>query len=322
MTFIFLSCSASNYQTVVPPDVSAKPPIVQTARPQPQMITEESQPDTTVFQWKADTSWAEQTLRSLSLPDKVAQMVVSFTTTPYMSDDDDAYLDLIHLVRDLHIGGFVTSTGNVYEQAILINKLQKMSTVPLLFSSDYEYGVGMRLENGVAFPSNMALGATRDSTLVYQIGKTVGKEARAIGIMQNYAPVSDVNDNPENPIINVRSFGEEPQLVGKLASAFVKGTQDAGVVATAKHFPGHGDTDVDSHSALPVINYSYPRLERVELVPFRDDIRAAVKSIMVAHIAFEQFEGRAGVPATLSRRIFRTFSRIRSVSTALSSPMH
>lgn len=303
MALIFFSCSASNYQTVPLPAESRKPSNTQPVRSRQQVTSKENQADTAVYQWKADTAWVEETLHSLSLSDKVAQMVVSYTTAPYMSADDDSYNALAHLVRDLHIGGLVISTGNIYEQAVLINKLQKMSNIPLLISSDYEYGVGMRLENGIAFPSNMALGATRDSTLVYQIGKTIAREARAVGVMQNYAPVSDVNDNPENPIINVRSFGEEPQLVGKLASAFIKGTQDAGVVATAKHFPGHGDTDVDSHSALPVINYSYPRLERIELVPFRDDVRAGVKSVMVAHIAFEKFEGKPDIPATLSHKI-------------------
>ncbi len=302
VAFSFLSCSTGNYQTkeVQPPSSKISITVTVPAKPVP---VEVETPDTAAYVWKVDTAWVEKTMRSLSLRDKVAQMVVPFTFTPYMSDDDDTYQNLVHLVRDLHVGGFVVSLGNVYEQAILLNKLQKMSDIPLLISSDYEYGLGMRLENGIAFPSNMALGATRDSLLVYKIGKTVAKEARAVGVLQNYAPVSDVNDNPENPIINVRSFGENPQLVGKLASAFVIGTQDAGVVATAKHFPGHGDTDVDSHSALPVINYGYPQLEKVELVPFRDDVAAGVKSVMVAHIAFEKFEGKPGVPSTLSHRI-------------------
>lgn len=260
-------------------------------------------PAGTNYRWIADTSWVDSTLSSMSLRDKVAQMIVPFTYAPYISDNDDTYDYLAHLVKDMHVGGFVVSLGNVYEQAMMINKLQKLSDIPLLFSADYEYGLGMRLKGGISFPSNMALGATRDSTLVYKIGRAVGEEARAVGILQNYAPVSDVNDNPENPIINVRSFGSNPQLVGELASAFAIGTQDEGVVATAKHFPGHGDTQVDSHTQLPTINYSYAHLDTMELVPFRDDIKAGIKSVMVAHIAFPDYQHEQGVPASLSRQI-------------------
>lgn len=261
------------------------------------------QPPGTNYRWVADTAWVDSTLKSLSLRDKIGQMIVPFTFAPYLSDNDDTYDRLVHLVRGLHVGGFVVSLGNVYEQAMLINKLQKVSRIPLLFSADYEYGLGMRLKNGISFPTNMALGATRDSPLVYRIGRVIGDEARAVGILQNYAPVSDVNDNPENPIINVRSFGENPQLVGRLASAFAMGTQSAGVVATAKHFPGHGDTQVDSHTQLPTINYGYAHLDTMELVPFRDDIESGIKSVMVAHIAFPKFQHEQGVPATLSKQI-------------------
>ncbi|HQT91709.1 MAG TPA: glycoside hydrolase family 3 N-terminal domain-containing protein, partial [Candidatus Kryptobacter bacterium] len=295
---LLVSCSTGYFQTKEPstPSVSG----------QSSAVPEESNEileGTTRYHWIADTSWVDSTLQSLSLRDKVAQMVVPFTYAPYASDSGEMYQRLVYLVKDLHVGGFVVSLGNVYEQAMLLNKLQKISSVPLLFSSDYEYGLGMRLQNGLSFPSNMALGATRDSSLVYRIGHAIGEEARAVGILENYAPVSDVNDNPENPIINVRSFGENPRLVGKLAVAFLKGTQDAGVLATAKHFPGHGDTQVDSHSELPTINYGYDRLDTLELIPFRDDIAAGVRSVMIAHIAFPKFQNETGVPATLSNKI-------------------
>ncbi|HUI30281.1 MAG TPA: glycoside hydrolase family 3 N-terminal domain-containing protein, partial [Candidatus Acidoferrales bacterium] len=255
------------------------------------------------YRWSIDESWVKTILASLTLREKVAQMVVPYSLTQYLSDDDPDYLDLVRMVRDEKVGGLVVSLGNIYEQAILLNDLQKIADVPLLISSDYENGLGMRLTGGISFPSNMALGATRDSSLVYEIGKVIGKEARAVGVSQNYAPVSDVNDNPENPIINVRSFGENPYLVAKLASAFVKGSQDGGVIATAKHFPGHGDTRVDSHVGLPVIGYGVQRLDTMELIPFKSDIGSGVKSIMVAHIAFPKIDTEQGVPGTLSSRI-------------------
>ncbi len=301
ISFSFLSCSTATYQAKEAlPQRAAAPSAVSTES----YAAQENQPlDTAIYHWHVDTGWVNKTLESLSLRDKVAQMIVVYTMTHYMSDDNASYEQLAHLVRDVKIGGIVVSLGDIYEQAMILNRLQRLAQVPLLVSSDYEYGLGMRLQDAVAFPSNMGLGATRDSAMVYKIGRVVGEEARAVGVLQNYAPVSDVNDNPDNPIINVRSFGENPQLVGRLASAFVLGTQDAGVVATAKHFPGHGDTNIDSHMALPVIDFGYARLQKVELVPFRDDVAAGIKSVMVAHIAFPKIVGNSDVPGTLSPEI-------------------
>ncbi len=259
--------------------------------------------DSLQYKWKIDRHWVDSVFNSLSLREKVAQMIVPYSLTRYLSYNDPEYLDLVHMVRDEKVGGVVVSLGNIYEQAMLLNRLQKLADVPLLISSDYENGLGMRLQGGISFPSNMALGATRDSSLVYEIGRVIGKESRAVGVGQVYAPVSDVNDNPENPIINVRSFGENPRLVARLASAFVKGVQSEGAIATAKHFPGHGDTQVDSHLGLPVIDYGLQRLDTLELVPFRADIAAGVKSVMVAHIAFPKIDSEASVPGTLSNAI-------------------
>ncbi len=263
----------------------------------------------TKYVWRIDSTWVDGIMRSLTLREKVAQMVVPYSLAQFLSYDDPEYIDLVHEIRDEKVGGIVVSLGNIYEQAILLNRLQDLATVPLLVSADYENGLGMRLQSGISFPSNMALGATRDSVLVYEIGRTIAEETRAVGVGQNYAPVSDVNDNPENPIINVRSYGESPALVEKLAPAFVAGSQDGGVIATAKHFPGHGDTQVDSHSDLPVIDYGYDRLDTLELAPFRADVAAGVKSIMVAHIAFPKIEDQPGVPATLSGKITTTLLR-------------
>ncbi len=259
--------------------------------------------NSTDYRWTTDRSWVDSTMNSLTLRQKVAQMIVAFTETQYLSDNSPEYLDLVHMVRDEQIGGFVTSLGNIYEQAMLLNNLQKLARIPLLVSSDYEYGLGMRLLGGLSFPSNMAFGATRDSSLVYEFGRVVGEEAREVGVGQVYAPVSDVNDNPDNPIINVRSFGENQYLVARLASAFVKGVQTEGAIATAKHFPGHGDTRVDSHMGLPVVDFGYGRLDTLELVPFRADIAAGVKSVMVAHIAFPAIDNQPDVPGTLSPTI-------------------
>lgn len=304
LVFVFLailisSCSSSNFQTKeTSVDVQVK-----VANQKPSQMGNSEPLRYADYKWKSDTAWADSVFKQLSLPEEVAQMIVPFTWTSYYSSDDPAYLTLVHLVRDLKVGGFVVSIGDIYEQAVLLNRLQKAASVPLLISADYENGLGMRLRNASAFPTNMALGATGDSLLVYRIGRVIAREARAIGVMQNYAPVSDVNDNPANPIINVRSFGEDPQLVAKLSSAFIKGTQDDGVIATAKHFPGHGNTSIDSHADLPVLNSSYNELNKVELVPFREDIRAGVKSVMVAHIAFESFERKNQIPGSLSQKI-------------------
>lgn len=296
---LFISCSASHYQTK---EVRRSPATC--------LESDVLHPHTTgrrelstKYIWRIDSAWVDSTMRSLTLREKVAQMIVPYSLSQYLSYDDPDYLDLVNEVRDEKVGGIAVSLGNIYEQATLMNRLQKLAATPLLFSADYENGLGMRLQSGISFPSNMALGATRDSALVYWIGKTIAEEARGIGVGQNYAPVSDVNDNPDNPIINVRSFGENPGLVGKLASAFVAGSQDGGIIATAKHFPGHGDTEADSHSELPVISYGYNRLDTLELVPFESDIAAGVRSVMVAHIAFPNIETQPDVPATLSKRI-------------------
>ena len=299
-SLVLISCSSGHYQTKNEGQLPSSDPGSAQQFGSGCIL---QQPAGRNYRWVADTAWVDSTLRSLSLREKIGQMIVPFTYARYMSDNSNSYDKLSHLVKEFHVGGFVMSIGNVYEEAMLIDRLQKISKIPLLFASDFEYGLGMRLEDAVSFPMNMALGATRDTSLAFKVGHAVGSEARAIGVLQVYAPVSDVNDNPKNPIINVRSFGENPQLVGQMASAWAMGAQDAGVVATAKHFPGHGDTQVDSHTQLPTINYPYSRLDTLELVPFRDDIAAGIKSVMVAHIAFPLFQHETGVPATLSRQI-------------------
>src|SRR5690606_7107051 len=180
---------------------------------------------------------------------------------------------------------------------------QSQSQIPLLISADFERGTKMRLEDGSLFPNNMGIGATRNPDLAYNMGRMIAIECRALGIHQNYSPVVDVNNNALNPIINVRSFGEDPELVTEMGLAMIRGLQDGGVIATAKHFPGHGDTDIDSHSDLPVLNFDINRLDSVELQPYVKAIENGVMSIMIAHLAFPAVENEPFVPASLSSKL-------------------
>jgi beta-glucosidase-like glycosyl hydrolase len=175
-----------------------------------------------------------------------------------------------------------------------------MSSTPLLISQDFERGTAMRLDDGSLYPNNMAIGATRNPDLAYKMGLRIAKECRALGVHQNYSPVVDVNNNPKNPIINVRSFGEDPKLVSDMGNAMIRGLQEGGVIATAKHFPGHGNTDIDTHNDLPVINSDMTRMDKIELVPFKSAIESGVKSVMVAHISFPAVDKTPNIPATLS----------------------
>jgi beta-glucosidase-like glycosyl hydrolase len=180
-----------------------------------------------------------------------------------------------------------------------------MSETPLLISADFERGTKMRLDDGSLFPSNMAIGATRNPDFAYKMGLLISKECRAMGIHQNYAPVLDVNTNPKNPIINVRSFSDNPELVSQMGTMMIKGLQDGNVIATGKHFPGHGDTEIDSHKDLPVLNTDMDRLNEIELVPFKNAISAGVKSIMIAHLSLPVIEDNKSIPASLSEKIIR-----------------
>nr|BCX00601.1 MAG: beta-N-acetylhexosaminidase [Bacteroidota bacterium] len=255
--------------------------------------------------------WAERVLDTLSLRDKVAQLVIPAATATYRSEDDPTYRRLVRLVREEHVGGIIFFRGNLLDQALLTNRLQALSPLPLWIAQDMEWGLAMRLEGATEFPKAMALGATRNPELAYRMGLAIAREARAIGVHQNFAPVLDVNNNPENPIINVRSFGEDPRLVSELGRAFIRGLQEGGLVATAKHFPGHGDTNVDSHADLPIIPHALRRLDTLELVPFREAIASGVLSIMTAHIAFPALEPDVRVPATLSAAVLDTLLRRR-----------
>jgi beta-glucosidase-like glycosyl hydrolase len=255
------------------------------------------------FAHKAKYDSVSDIIKSMTLREKIAQMIVSYSES-YSYDENSADFKRIkNLIVKEKISGLIFMKGRSLPEAQLINKFQELSSTPLLISQDFERGTGMRLEDGSLFPNNMGIGATRNTDLAYKMGLEIARECKALGVHQNYSPVMDVNNNPDNPIINVRSFGENPLLVAELGAAMIKGLQDGGVIATAKHFPGHGDTDIDTHSDLPVIRFDKERLNNIELVPFRSAIQNGVKSVMTAHISFPAYDNTPDIPASLSSKI-------------------
>ncbi|HEX7052061.1 MAG TPA: glycoside hydrolase family 3 N-terminal domain-containing protein [Longimicrobiales bacterium] len=256
-------------------------------------------------------AWVDTTLARLTLPEKIGQLVFPWIRGDYLTIGSESYARLREWVVEDRVGGLVISIGPPLEIASKLNLLQQMADVPLLVTADMEHGPGQRLDGGTVlpygfdngggteFPPAMALGAAGDPALAYEMGRITALEARAVGIHMTFAPVVDVNNNPANPIINVRSFGEDPERVGELASAFIRGAQEHGLLATAKHFPGHGDTGVDSHLELPVLSVGRQRLDSIELPPFRAAIAAGVTGVMTAHIAFPALTGDM-TPASLS----------------------
>ena len=236
--------------------------------------------------WK----WADKQLKKMSVEEKVGQVVYIGLNAKFANEDSDYFKELRRQVVDNHIGGIIFFGAPIYETAMIINRAQEMAKIPLLMSLDAETGIGMRFEDATNFPWAMAVAATGNSDYARRVGVITGREARAIGIQHVFAPVLDVNNNADNPVINVRSFGEDPQMVAKFGSAFIEGIQSENVIATAKHFPGHGDTNVDSHRGLPIIDHSLASLEKTELVPFREAIKDGVESIMIAHIALPQID--------------------------------
>ncbi|MGC2233855.1 MAG: glycoside hydrolase family 3 N-terminal domain-containing protein, partial [Candidatus Acidiferrum sp.] len=260
----------------------------------------------------AAARWVETTLRKMTLDEKVGQLLFTTYHGSFTPTDAPAYAEMMHDVETLHAGGFINITepsplgivkSQAYPTAVLANQLQAKAKFPLLFGADFERGTAMRLDEGTSFPTAMALAAAGHPEDAYTMGKITALEARAVGIQWIYAPVSDVNNNPNNPIINTRSFGEDPQKVAEYVSEFVRGVQENGGLATAKHFPGHGDTAADSHIDLPVIHADRERLEHLELVPFRAAIAAGTDSIMTGHLSIPALEPDPNTPATLSSNI-------------------
>jgi len=265
---------------------------------------------TDLFFGPKESAWVEKKLKSLSLKEKIGQLICCRYTGAFFNSRDEYLHNLKQLAFEEKIGGFILFQGDVYETAHLTNSLQNGVEIPLLIAADLERGLGNQIEGATLFPPLMSIGAADSDELAYQMGKITAVEARAIGIHMTYAPVVDVNINPDNPIINVRSLGEDPERVGDLAAAFIRGCQEYGLIATAKHFPGHGDTALDSHSVLPTISGDRQRLDRVELYPFKKAIEAGVKAVMTAHLRVAALDPTPDLPATLSKLIMTELLRV------------
>ena len=264
--------------------------------------------------WK----WADKKLKKMSLDEKIGQLVHIGINARFLSQDSNEFQELKRQVTENKIGGIIVFVGGVYETVHLVNRMQELAEMPLLISADFETGVAMRFEDTVNFPWNMAVAATGNPEFARRQGEIVARESKALGVMQIFAPVVDVNNNADNPVINVRSYGENPADVSRFAIAFMEGLQANGVLATAKHFPGHGDTNVDSHRGLPVINFSRERLEQTEFAPFRELIKAGVGSVMISHISLPQID--ATVVRPLKQSVKATYTESEIITEGTTTP--
>mgnify|MGYP000017331300 CR=1 FL=1 len=260
-----------------------------------------------VHSQSAQDVWVDSIYQKLTLDEKIGQL---FMIRAYAKDDQSEIKKNIEIIEKYNVGGICFFQGTPQKMALLNNKYQQISKTPLLISIDGEWGLGMRYpDSSISFPRALTLGAIQDNNLIYQMGRKIAEHCKRIGIHLNFAPVVDVNNNPKNPVINNRSFGEDRYNVAAKSYAYMKGMQDEGVMACAKHFPGHGDTDVDSHLDLPVINHSRARLDSVELMPFRSMIQQGIGSIMVAHLHIPVLDNRKNRPTTLSKNAITSVLR-------------
>jgi len=250
-----------------------------------------------------DSMDIERMLDSLPIPARVAQLIMPWIPGSYAAFDDSAFTVAQRWVDSIQVGGIIVSVGSPLDIASKLNRLQLRSALPLLVAADLESGSAFRLNGGTPFPTNMGIAAAGSEADAYEIGRITALEGRAVGIHLTFSPVADVNNNPANPIINTRSFGEDPWLVARLVAASIRGLQDHGMLATAKHFPGHGDTGTDSHLSLPVVTAPWSRLDTLELVPFRAAIEAGVALVMSAHVAMPGMSSGGTRPATLDPAI-------------------
>ena len=241
--------------------------------------------------------WVDSTYTALSLKEKIGQL---YMIQVFSNQDQATKKSILNQIKTNYIGGVIYSNGGPIRQAQLNNELQAASKIPLLVGMDAEWGLSMRLDSTYAFPWNMTLGAVKDMSLIRQTGIQIGEHCKRIGVHFNFAPVVDINTNPNNPIIGNRSFGEDKNEVSKRAWAFMEGMQSAGVLANAKHFPGHGDTSSDSHKTLPTINFSAKRIDSVELYPYKKLISKNLSSVMVAHLNVPNLDSRSNYPSSLS----------------------
>ena len=319
---VLFSCG-SPPQSIPAPAVPEQHPIEV-----PTQEVEEAQPTTelapvapALIAQTEDEAWVERTLTGLTLRQKVGQLIMPWVLGDFAPEGSPSHDRILEYIEDQGIGGVIMSVGSPTEVAAKLNDFQAHSNIPLLVAADLETGAGFRMRGAVQmpgtielggatdFPSLMAVGATADPQLAYEMGRITAREARGVGIHIPFAPVLDVNNNPDNPIINVRSFGENPEDVADLGAAFVRGVQEHGAIATGKHFPGHGDTETDSHLGLPVILHSRARMDSVEIFPFRHAIEAGMGAVMTAHISVPSLDGGVGDPATLSSAVLTDLLR-------------
>lgn len=244
--------------------------------------------------------WVDSIYNSMTVKERIGQLFMVQVMSKN-SDKDNAAV--FNLVKEEQIGGIIYSNGGPYRQAKLNNQLQASSKIPLLIGMDAEWGLSMRLDSTYAFPWNMTLGAISDNKLIEDTGRQIGEHCKRLGVHFNFAPVVDINTNPKNPIIGNRSFGEDRDNVTQKGLAFMNGMQSAGVLANAKHFPGHGDTEADSHKTLPTVSFSEKRIDSIELYPYRELIKEGLSSVMVAHLNVPSLEKRRGFPSSLSKHI-------------------
>lgn len=247
--------------------------------------------------------WASNIVSSMTLDEKIGQL---FMIRAHSNLGQDHVKNIKSQIKDFHVGGLCFFQGDAHKQVELINEYQKNSKIPLLVSMDAEWGLGMRFkEKGFSFPKQLTLGAINDNTLIYDMGVMVAKHLKEVGVHINFAPVVDINNNPDNPVIHFRSFGEDMYNVATKSFAYMKGMQENGLIACAKHFPGHGDTGVDSHYDLPVLKHSRVRLDSLELMPFRVLSQLGVKSMMTAHLAVPAIDDRENRPMSLSEKAIK-----------------
>jgi len=261
--------------------------------------------DTLIKSPQTETAWVDSVYNSLNQTERIAQLLMVRA-----NNSGEAYLpEITDYIEKYGIGGVCYFKSGAMQQAKQNNVWQKLSRVPLLTSIDGEWGLGMRLDSTISFPFNMTLGSIENDSLIYEMGEEIGKECQRIGLHMNFAPVVDINVNPKNPVINSRSFGDNPQKVSDKALAYLNGLQSQNILATAKHFPGHGDTDNDSHKTLPIINHSFARLDSIELAPFKKLINSGLSGIMVAHLYIPALENETNLASTLSPKIINGLLR-------------
>ncbi|MCS6905186.1 MAG: glycoside hydrolase family 3 N-terminal domain-containing protein [Bacteroidia bacterium] len=249
-----------------------------------------------------DGKWSEYVLDTMSLDSKIGQL---FMVAAYSSGPNYNKKDIERLIKQYRIGGIIFMQGTPSAQIAMHNQFQRLSSIPLLVGIDAEWGLRMRLDSTMKFPKNMTLGAIQEDKLIYQYGRELARQCKALGIHINFAPVVDINNNPANPVIHYRSFGDNAQEVSRKGILLMKALQEGGIIACAKHFPGHGDTDIDSHFNLPIIKHTRSRLDSLELVPFQRLIQAGVQSVMVAHLYVPSLDTTSHLPTTFSPKVAR-----------------